>query len=157
MHAIFTRKNKEFSRQYDRKFRPSYTTSQDGITCLGKCHSQSHSAWWHTRAKKLGNSIYQTHVSQFSAQNWTFKTADEFSLSHLFRFTISTVQLLGQDPFYDTASLCQMSSCITAFCRIFLISGDINRILWNKCLLLCINLGRKALPPSAIFERCAFS
>ena len=42
------------------------------------------------RAKKFGNSIYQTHVSRFSVRNWTFKTADEFSPSHLFLFTIST-------------------------------------------------------------------
>ena len=40
----FHQKKKQFSRQYDRKFTPSYTTSRDGITCLGKCRSQSHSA-----------------------------------------------------------------------------------------------------------------
>ena len=65
-----------------------------------------------------------------------------------FQRSCSILQFLGQDPFYDTASRCQTSSCITAFHRIFLISGDINGILRNKCLLLCINLGRKALPPS---------
>ena len=74
-----------------------------------------------------------------------------------FQRSCSILQFLGQDPFYDTASPCQTSSCITAFLRIFLISGEINGILRNKCLLLCINLGRKALPPSVIFESCAFS
>ena len=49
-----------------------------------------------------------------------------------FQRSCEILQFLGQDPFYDTASPCQTSSCITAFRRIFLISGDINGILWNK-------------------------
>ena len=39
MQAVFTRKTKGFSRLYDRKFTPSYTTTQDGIACPGKCRS----------------------------------------------------------------------------------------------------------------------
>ena len=89
-HFFPPEKSKQFSRQYDRKFTPSYTIL-DVITCPGKCRNQSHSAYWQMRAKEFGNSIYQTHVSRFSVRNWTFETAFEFSLSHLFRFTISTV------------------------------------------------------------------
>ena len=73
-----------------------------------------------------------------------------------FQRSCSILQFLGQDTFYDTASPCQTSSCITEFHRIFLISGEINGILRNKCLLLCINLGRKALPPSVILKVARF-
>lgn len=54
------------------------------------------------------------------------------------------------------------SSCITTFCcSIFLISGDINCILWKKYFLLQINIARintreslKELPFSTILESC---
>ena len=42
MPTVFTRKNHGFSRLYDRKLTQSYTTSQDGLTCPDKFHSQSH-------------------------------------------------------------------------------------------------------------------
>ena len=41
MQAVFTSKNKGFSRLYERKFTQSYTTSRDGITCPDKRCSQS--------------------------------------------------------------------------------------------------------------------
>ena len=41
MQAVFTSKNKGFSHLYDRKFKKSYTTSQDGIPCPDKYDSQS--------------------------------------------------------------------------------------------------------------------
>ena len=116
-------------------------------------------------AKKFGNSIYQTHVSRFSVRNWTFKTADEFSPSHLFRVTISTVLL--DPPVPRPGSFLWHGVAVSNEFLHYSISSHlpyfwghkrlINGILWNKCLLLCINLGRKALPPSAILEACAFS
>ena len=42
IHAVFARKSKYFSHQYDRKFTPSYTTTGDVIICPGKWCSQSH-------------------------------------------------------------------------------------------------------------------
>ena len=41
MQAVFTSKNKGFSRFYERKFTQSYTTLRDGITCPDKRRSQS--------------------------------------------------------------------------------------------------------------------
>ena len=145
-----------FSRQYDRKFTPGYTTSRatsfPGSLILVLVNAAANQI-------PTGNSIYQTHVSRFSVRNGTFKTTDEFS-PLLFRFTISRVPLTlhspvpRQRPFYDVASPFRTNSRITTFPRIFIISRNINSILWKKYLLLRINIATKALPPSH-FESCA--
>ena len=44
LDVVTENKNKQLSNQYEWKIMLSYTTSHDGITCPGKCRSQSHFA-----------------------------------------------------------------------------------------------------------------
>ena len=115
--------------------------------------------------KEFGNDIYQTLVLRFILRNRILsgrRLQQSFSI-------ISVCHSYGPARFSSSLartrrrSTYRASSCITTFRRIFLISGNVNRIPWRKkCLLdlLRINIARintreKALPLSAVFESCA--
>ena len=93
MPAVFNRKNRRLSSQYDRKFTPSDTTSWESKTCPGKCRSQLHRALWEIRARYSGKVTYQTLVSWLSfPRDFCFKIRkmpdDLNNASHLHQFII---------------------------------------------------------------------
>jgi len=96
--------------------------------------------------KEFGNNIYQALISRFILWNRTLsgrQVQQSFSIISVYhsygpaRFSSS----LARTP---CCLMCRTSSCITTFRRIFLVSGDINHILWKKMpsRLLRINIAR---------------
>ena len=100
-------------------------------------------------AKKFGNSICQT---QFSVRNWAFTSKKRQTIAS------SSVLLIYLDSPVPRSSLTRrrraerVFALLTTFRLIFLISGDINGILWKKCLLLRINKAISHFSQSSAFE-----
>ena len=132
MHAVFTRKNKRLSRVYDREFMPSYTTSQDGITCPGKCRSQSQSVAIVFTRHSCHGSVCEQNFSNgrrvhqsFSFISLTISTYGPVRFSSSLARTLLWHGVAMQNAFLHYS----ISSHLPHFW------GLVNRILWKKCLL----------------------
>ena len=107
----------------------------DGITCPGKCRSQS--------ILRCERCLPKNSGIVFARRSLVCET----ELLHVKRQTIasSSVLLIYLDSPVPRSSLTwrrraeRVFALLTTFRLIFLISGDINGILWKKCLLLRIN------------------
>ena len=131
----FTRKRQAIFSLYDRKFTPSFTSLRDGITCPGKCRSQSIPRSDRCGVPKNSGIVFTRLSSVCETEFVHVKRQTIASLSVLLIYfgfsTISTVPLDSPVPRSSLTTRRRAERVLAlhwTFLRILL-------ILWKKCLL----------------------